>query len=231
MKQLRVLVLTILASLVLVGCDILSLHPLAKGDDIITNNKILGVWHEEFPEDRKGNARKISETYENSDSIYKLLTKPAKYEFVVRNTGDFTTYGIIKTAHDVFNGEVINSTYDYELELTRIDGKTWGSFRIGDGEEVKSSQIIGMHTFLIKANGFARIEISDEKLTIKFIEYNWFKDVLQKNRMKIDHEIIGSGDSPQIVLTANTDQLRKLMSRIDEVDEAFEEDAVILNRN
>ncbi|MFY0675341.1 MAG: hypothetical protein JXQ87_18235 [Bacteroidia bacterium] len=230
MNRLKVFALFLLTITVFVGCDILSLHPLADGQDIIDKDEILGLWYEDIAEDRLENAKTISLAYDNPDSIYKLLIQPAKYEFVVRNSGDYTTYGLIKTAHDVIDGHVKNTTCDYELELTRINDKIWGSFRIGDGDEVRSSQVLGMHTFLVKANGFARVNISDKEFEIRFISYDWFKDMLNKNRMRIDHEKLGSGDSQQIVLTANTDQLRKLMSRIDSIDEAFEEETVVLTR-
>ncbi|MGB0429760.1 MAG: hypothetical protein ACPGLV_04740 [Bacteroidia bacterium] len=230
MKQLKILALGLLVSTAFISCDILSIHPLANRDELIFDEAIVGNWFEDIDDLTKEGMQTHAEHFDNKDSAYSILSQPAKYVFEKHNLGSYSYYDIYKTTREIRDGEIIEVTSAYELKLTEIDGVKWASIRIGDNSDFSNSRRIGAHTFLVRANGFAKVNINENSIELRFLSYEWFKAVISKNRMKIDYELVGSDASPQIVLTANTEQLRNLMARIDDVDEAFEDEAVILNR-
>ena len=210
----------------LTGCDILSLHPLAEGDDIVMDESLLGNWTEELLPDMIEEAKKHAAKSSNPDSLLKVITEPSSYVF----TSHHPIYGIEKTSIDEFDEVWKKSTFYFQMRLTKIGDHFWACFTEGKNNRETRSSYIGMHDFKVRANGIAKIELEDGKMQMRFLKYKWFKNTITKNRMRIDHELVGSSDNPQIILTADTDQLRALMKKVHDVDDAFE-DAITLHKS
>lgn len=209
----------------LTSCDILSLHPLAESDDIIMDEDLLGTWNEELLPDMIEEAKKRALKSSNADSLFTIITEPPTYVF----TSHHPIYGIEKTSIDEIDGVWRKTEFNFQMRLTKIGDHFWACFTQGENNRETRSAYIGMHDFKVRANGIAKIDFEGGKMEMRFLKYKWFKNTITKNRMRIDHELVGSSDNPQIILTANTEQLRSLMRKLHEVEDAFE-DPIILNK-
>jgi len=208
------------------SCDVLSLHPIGTPDELIMDESLFGDWYEDNSQDMLDDMRGATENFTNPDSAFLKLSQKPRYSF--RQIDH--RYEILKECPELLDDDIKMGTYTYEMHLTKIDGEYWASFSPGDDNRSMRSGNIAMHTFGIKGHGMAKLKISNDEIEINFLNYNWFKDMLEKNRMRIDHQLVGGGSSPQIVLTANTAQLRAMMKRITNEPKAFEEEALIIHR-
>lgn len=239
--------LTLLACFALLhSCEILALHPLAEGEDVIVNEKHFGKWEEVlYPgmvedvikmygdsavntlEDLQNLSRTQSIAKMGKDSLSSHIEKlsiPPLYEFEERRGH----YGITKTSYEEMNGAWGFTTARFEMVLTQIDGNYWASFTQDADNLPPRSSTLAMRSFLIQGNGMARITFEGNEMHIRFLKYDWFREVLKKNRLRIEHELVGQGDNTTIILTANTRQLRALMAKVANEPEAFEDEYLTL---
>jgi len=186
----------------------------------------IGTWHELLLPDELDHIKSVEDSGAFSPEHIANLRTPPKYEFEKNDK----FYSITKTSYEEVNEAWTYTSANFDMTLTEIEGQYWASFSQNLGNMPPRSGTIGLRSFLIEAHGMAKIEFDDDEMRIRFIKYEWFKEVLKKNRMRIDHELVGSGSSPRIILTASTTQLRALMAKIATVEEAFEDEYITLTK-
>lgn len=187
----------------------------------------IGTWNEVILPDELRYIQSMVDSGDFSAEHVANLKTPPRYEF----TQNDKFYSITKTSYEEVNNAWVYTSANFEMTLTEIEGQYWASFSQDLDNMPPRSGTIGLRSFLIEAHGMAKIEFDGDEMHIRFIKYEWFKEVLKKNRMRIDHELVGSGSSPRIILTASTTQLRSLMAKIAHVEEAFEDEFISLKKS
>lgn len=226
MKQIPLILFLAGCFSLLHSCDILALHPLAEGDDVLFDKAHLGIWKEQTdPEEFASFEKEALNQGITPEQIAHLKTAPT-YEFI-ENGGH---YSLIKTSYENVNDVWAFTSARFEMVLTQIDGNYWASFTQDADQLPPRSSTIALRSFLIQGNGMARVDFDGADMNIRFLKYNWFKTALKKNRMRIDYELVGTGDNPAIILTATTPQLRGLMAKIADEEDAFEEEYITLTK-
>ncbi|MDD1777525.1 MAG: hypothetical protein LUQ65_05095 [Candidatus Helarchaeota archaeon] len=70
---------------------------------------------------------------------------------------------------------------------------------------------------LIPAHGFSRIWMEGDSVRLAYLDPDWFKQMIDKKKVKIDHDFIDQS----IILTAQTEDLQKFAVKYAEDAKAF----------
>ncbi len=91
-----------------------------------------------------------------------------------------------------------------------------------------TSSLVNNH--LVTTHTFMKVRWTKDQLFISQFEYDFLKEVLSKNQLRIKHEVLnsptkGMRSSGDFLLTASTDDLKKFLTKYGGVEKAFEEEA------
>lgn len=200
-----------IATVIMLGGCVQSLHSFFKQKNLIFNDELLGRWTEDdtdskiwifekadpdkFPEVKKGQATDGHKLIENY--------KENKMAYILR-----------------FEGKE-NILADYKAHLFKLGKYFYIDFY--PNEDDIDDDFLGMH--LVPTHSLARVEFSGKGPALSWINFNRIDKLLQQNKIRISHEKIEDG----WILTAATDELQKFLIKYED-DKSLFEDQLKLNR-
>lgn len=118
------------------------------------------------------------------------------------------------------------NTYDFfytNTSKSNADSLSFvGHLLILDGKmfmDVKSMESdINNPLLALPAHAFLRLSLEGDSLGIAYLDDSWLKDNIEKNKIRIKHELVDDG----IVLTASPKELQKLVISCAEDKDAFD---------
>ena len=206
MKTKMILSIAVLA--ILAGSCIPSLYPLCNKDDIIFDDRIVGVWDGgienlgiwtiEKLEHHPGfnlwdpNWTEVDEDTDPDNIVYKLTVRQ-------------------RVEADTVKAEFV-------LQLLELGDYMYVNFHPQDYD--LDHGFLAWH--MIEANTFMRINIKEDKFEIRAFDPGFLEDLIKENKIRIDHISYGG-----ILLTAPTKDLQKFVLKYsDEEGALFEPDVL-----
>ena len=178
------------------GCLILSFYPFYTEKDLFENDILTGKWIDE-------------------DSLVWNFTHP-----VIKTNNSETinkkTYNLNLTDYDFKNTS-------YNVNLFKLDNTIFIDFYIEKIENQTSapskSDVTWWSLHLLPVHTIAKLNIEGDTLKISWFDIAWLEDQLKEKKIKIRHEKNGEN----ILLTAKTKDLQKMISKYAELEEAFKD--------
>lgn len=172
----------------LYGCLVKSLHPFYKNEDILFNPNLTGQWMD------SDSLLWIFRQYSYPKGFLSGDTLTNKYEITYINENDDTS-------------RLIGTLFQFK------DHQYIDFFPVT--EKFSGGDLVDMH--LIPVHSLARIYIwGTENMSFYWYDEDWLNDLIRRNRLRIDHEVIKTGEHPSekaYILTASTNELQKLIRK------------------
>lgn len=195
MKTRNLFIITILA-LFLSGCLVLSFYPFYTEKDLFENDILTGKWIDE-------------------DSLVWNFTHPV----INTNTSETVnkkTYNLNLADYDFKNTSYnvnlfkLEKTYFLDFYIEKIENQT---------SQPSKSDVTWWSLHLLPVHTIAKLTIVNDTLNISWFDIAWLEDQIKEKKIKIRHEKNGEN----ILLTANTKDLQKMISKYAESEEAFKD--------
>ncbi len=178
------------------GCLILSFYPFYTEKDLFENDFLTGIWIDE-------------------DSLVWNFTHPVIKTNNLETTNK-KTYNLNLTDYDFKNTS-------YNVNLFKLDNTIFLDFYIEKIENQTSapskSDVTWWSLHLLPVHTIAKLNIEDDTLKISWFDIAWLEDQLKEKKIKIRHEKNGEN----ILLTAKTKDLQKMISKYAASEEAFKD--------
>jgi hypothetical protein len=193
-KVLFYLLLGILGSCV----PVMSLHPLYNENDVIFDEKLLGLW--------------VSDSNESME-----FTRAEKEE---------KTYQLILTSIDKNSKREVRGIFD--VRLVKIENKLFldvfpNQFPCGKLEEPNEVKWFYNAFFLAPMHSFVKVDSIEPQLKLRLTDNDTIKKFLVKDPNAIKHEMVE--DNP--VLTADTKTLQKFVLKYADSNDVFSEELIL----
>lgn len=184
------------------SCVIPSIHPLYTEEDLIIDERLIGIWGEE--DDEATWDFKLASERRGSD-LFDYMDYPSEksLSLIYRE----------KNKSAEFNAHMIKLGDNYYLDFLPYE------YEIDNG-------LLDIH--LMPVHTFARIKIENNRITLEMFDPDWLKDLLDKNKIRIKHEY--QSELKIYVLTASTRSLQKFIEKYGNDPEAYS-DPLFLVRN
>ncbi len=196
MRRLAALGCALLALIICLGCWVNSLHSIYNQGDLMYDKALVGTW----------------EKAEGSQERWKL-------EISQGPVMDGPTYDM------VFSSEKCKD----DTKPCEPEGKPlhWQGrlARIGDNLflEVTTREDSPDELHLVAAHSFYKINLQPSVFRATFMDDEWLRNRLTDKKISIAHYATGGGLAGDIVLTAETEDVRKLLLQYGSDSEAFPE--------
>jgi hypothetical protein len=190
-------ILAVLFSVLIVsGCAIISFYPFYTEKDLFENDILIGKWMDE-------------------DSLMWNFTHP-----VIKNktseTIDKKSYTLNLTDYDYKNTS-------YAVNLFQLDHTYFLDFYVEEIENqptaLSKSDVTWWSIHVVPVHTIAKLNIVNDTLNISWFDAGWFENQINEKKIKIKHENNGNN----ILLTANTKDLQKMIIKYANSEEAFKD--------
>lgn len=188
------------ALLIFSSCVIKSLHPFYTEDTIYFEKKFIGTW-----KDGKKGVWKV-------EPVQKVIlkenkkTKPSEL-----SASEFNIYTKYKNGYVLYFEKDSTNTSFMAMPF-KIDNQLFLDITpIEDRENEKAkNDLYRMH--LIETHSLAKFDlISENEIEIKWLSSKKLEELLKGNRIKIQHEKVGFGET--VLLTASSEELVKFIKK------------------
>jgi hypothetical protein len=176
----------ILTGLMAMSSCIPSLFPVYTVDDLVTDDRLVGTW----------------DAGEYGTCVVERLDYNPHHDFLSpdwTDPGDRKTYRLV--VRDVEKEDTLEAAF--VLHLLLLGGQYYLNFYPADYE--LQHGFLSWH--MVEANNFCRVWISQETISLGFLDPAFLKELIDENRIKIAHVRHDSG----ILLTARTRELQKFL--------------------
>lgn len=192
----RILLIVAIVAFSLSGCVIWSFYPFYSEKDLFENDILTGKWMDE--DSLVWNFTHPVIKAENSELIDKKL------------------YILNLTDYD-------NKNTKYKVSLFKLGNTFFLDFYIEEIENWSSaeskSDITWWSVHVLPVHSIAKLHFSADSLNISWFDPNWLEDQINGKKIKIRHE--KNGDN--LLLTAKTNDLQKMIRKYAENEEAFKD--------
>ncbi len=221
MRKLR-FILAAMITILIVSC-LPSLHSIVNDQNRILDDRILGMWTIGEDDDAwffekaaevvfEGEKNKI----EYDIGAVSLMPKGMK----ITKKKELPQY--ILTYREWDNLDTI-TTY-VVVNLTKIGDHTYMDFK-PLATEPRARE--GLFSFnYIYGHTFARYQMDEGRLILEFIDGQYIKDLIEKKRIRLKHEVI---DNEDIVLTASTEELRAFILKYEDDERLFDDKGELIS--
>lgn len=219
MKPIRILFLfSIVATLLLSGCFLKSVHPLVTTNSAIVVDELEGVWETEdqrwtfirnprqTPELAVSGSNFIGQIALETDSSSTVFEDENLYLIIFENKQD------LKADTTLFIGYIGEFAGNTFLDLSLLEPN------LGENS-FKSSHLFGVHTF-------SRISVKENLVSLYFFKESWVRKLIMGNRIRIKHERISNSvtdSSDDILITASTKELQEFIIKYGHDSEPFDD--------
>ena len=185
------------------GCTVLSFYPLYTEDVLIRNDKIIGKW----------------EQIEDQDDtlVWEIVFRSQKEKEPNAHSDNDSKEEPNEFAYSLFlyypDKPEIKS--EFQLHLVELDGISYIDFfpeQWQSADPFLDFHLIGVHTY-------AKVDIENDSIVVKWFDSDWFENRLKENKIRIKHE----ANSANILLTAKPKELQKFVSKYATDKAAFDD--------
>lgn len=201
MKTRNILLVGVIA-LLFSGCVVYSFYPLYTENDLFENDILLGEWFEDDNNDILFNSTDDKWIFEHSFAGNKK-----------DSIRDKKSYLLTLTSND--DDVVKESTF--EVHVIKLADQYFLDFYIEDYGGDSNVTLSTLH--LIPVHTFAKLNVSDDKIEIRWFDGDWLEDLIKENKIRIRHE----DNDECILLTAKPKELQKFVTKYINSEEAFED--------
>jgi hypothetical protein len=195
MKTRNLFIIAVIAFF-LSGCLILSFYPFYSEKDLFENDILTGKWIDE-------------------DSLVWDFTHP------VIKTNNLET--INKKTYNLNLADYDFKITSYNVNLFKLDNTYFLDFYVEKIENQPSApsknDVTWWSLHLLPVHTIAKLNIESDTLKISWFDVTWLEEQIKEKKIKINHENNGNN----ILLTAKTKDLQKMISKYAESEEAFKE--------
>ena len=207
MKTIKKISVIFVLALILNSCVVKSLNAFYTQDLIYFEQKIIGNWQD------SGNANWTILPFKEV-----ILKENKKENASELNKDELEIYNTYKNAYVVYFEKDSTKTTFLAMPF-KIDNQLFLDFTpIEDREsEGANNNLYKMH--LIDTHSLAKLDMnSDNVATIKWLDENKLKVLLDENRIKIKHEKVGFSET--VLLTASSEELVKFIKKYMDSEDA-----------
>ena len=178
------LVLALLASLT--GCLAIALNGFYLPGDLVQDERMMGQWDQVKDQDKEG--------AEADDAAAKINLR-------------FASNG--KSGYDLAltEGEKTNS---FTANLFLLNDQLYLDLNPQLDSLTEMNSYFSSH--LVKAHSVARVQLSDDRLKLIFMDSDSLKKIILRRKIKMEYCIIIENDD-QVFLTGQTEELQKLLKK------------------
>lgn len=174
-----------LAAMIMSSCLVNSLHPFYKESDIIFDEGLIGTWMD------GDSAIWIIEANTSSEEFLGPEKKDNKYSIRYYQEEDAVSY-LVGT-------------------LFELNGDRFVDFFPAD-EEHFDADMTGYH--FVPVHTLAQFAFDQDSLMFFWFGEEWINELFEEKKIRVDHETVNHpGDYSSTLLTANTDDLQKFISK------------------
>ncbi|HYQ57788.1 MAG TPA: hypothetical protein VEP89_10640 [Draconibacterium sp.] len=201
MKTRNIFIVAII-TLLLSGCVVCSFYPLYTETDLFENDILLGEWFEDDNQDT---------VFSGSDDSWNF-THPFLGD---KKDGIRDKKRYVLTLISNVN-EVVKES-KFEVHVIKLADEYFLDFYLEDYGDDEYLRLTDLH--MVPVHTFAKLNVSEDKLEIRWFNPEWLEDLIKENKIRIHHE--NNGDF--ILLTAKPKELQKFVSKYVDSEEAFED--------
>ena len=178
------------------ACVVKSLHPFYTEKDLVFIEGLTGIWLDE------------------DSTSWKITRYSAPRSLMGEDVPD-NSYRVEILEKDEL-------PYVFHVHLFKLGEMLYFDF-FPLSEGVVSDNLAGYH--FIPGHSVARVEIfGDENLAFNWFSEDWLKELFEKNRIRISHEVIPVGENEeQYILTASTNELQKFLIKYAKETDPFKD--------
>lgn len=193
-----------LSILLFSGCFLQSVHPLVTEKESILVPALEGVW-------------------ETKEARWTFIHDPKKFKDMDFGSLDFE----IDDDEPLPDEKMYFGIYE-NLESDKADTTfafiTAGLFNDSYFLDIKAVEVSGSFSdnfessFYFPVHLFTKVRVEDSTLTMELFKEDWIKEMIGENKVRIKHEKVDE----KILLTAQTEELKKFITKYSEDERAFE---------
>lgn len=223
--------LPVLATLLLVGCGIPSVHPLYEYDDLITNDDLTGVW-------KKSNSSTTWHVIQISELENWVATHDSTSENRLRLTrqldldeskfsGEITASGQVVNEIGIDLSENPSAKNLYLLQKQGGENELFlaGLLQINGSYYFDLYQLyFDTEQFRFPVHIFMKASIRQDELELHYFDASWLQELIANRQVRIKHEVNRDGN---VLLTASTLDLQRFVEKYGDIDEAYRDNDVM----
>lgn len=183
----RNLILVLVLTLFFSGCVVYSFYPLYTEKDLFPNELLTGSWIDE------------DET---------------KWEFKHPVHGK-KELKVVDSLRYVLTVSEDEASAEFIVHVVELGGHYFLDFYMEEYFSEDDMELTAMH--IIPVHTFAKLEVSENSLTIRWFDPEWMEDLIKENKIRIHHE----ENDDFILLTAKPKELQKFVTKYVNSEEAF----------
>lgn len=200
MKPRTIILIGMLA--LMAGSCIPSLFPLHTERDLVTDDRIVGVW----------------EAGEMGTWVIERLDYTPTADFLSPDWSDTeknNTYRLVVFETD--GGDTLET--EFVMHMLVLGGQHYLNYFPVDYE--LDHDFLAWH--MVEANNFSKVWITEDSISLGFFDPSYLEELIEKNRIKISHIRHDNG----ILLTASTRELQKFVIKYGDEEDAILEPDVL----
>ncbi len=192
------------------GCFLQSLHPLITQEKAVQIEGLEGRWE---TEDSRWTFFRDSKNIKNMSLSGLSVSGDVKFSFDEGDalSKDDPAYFVV---YEDLNKDIPDSVL-LEAKIGRINDTYYMDITVSDifrDVNFENYHLFPVHTF-------SKIKIEGDNLNIELFKSDWISDLIQENRVRIKHEVIGEN----VLITASTEELNKFVKKYGADEEAYED--------
>jgi len=209
----RTIVTTLLATVIVSSCTVISFYPLYTEKELVRDDRIIGKWQYSYNRDFNfaPRNRAVMDTMIVEISFQNTVWKKRLNNPFDRGSEDIPnkfTY----TLHMYDKSMPKNEYTEYHLHIVKLGNNLF--IDLFPEEWMKDDSFLAIH--LVSAHTFAKIDIGD-KLEINLFDSHFLQNLFDKNKIRIKHE----NNGVYTLLTAKPEELQKFVIKYANEDKAF----------
>ena len=197
----RTIILIGMLALMAESC-IPSLFPLYTEKDLVTDDRIVGIW----------------EAGEMGTWVIERLDYTPTTDFLSPDWSDTeknNTYRLVVIETD--GGDTLET--EFVMHMLVLGGQHYLNYYPVDYE--LDHDFLAWH--MVEANNFSKVWITEDSISLGFFDPSYLEELIEKNRIKISHIRHDNG----ILLTASTRELQKFVIKYGDEEDAILEPDVL----
>ncbi len=194
----------IAALAILAGSCIPSLFPLYTQDDLLYDERLEGTW-----EDGDNGIWIIERLEYHNRGIFDYPFDPTWIE--PDQDSDSLSIRYRLTVKEFVEGDTVEA--EFLIHLLRLGDQQYVNFYPDDYDLHHGF----LHWHMVQANNFSKISISEDRLTLRFFDPDYLRQMIEKNRIRISHVWLDDF----ILLTAPTPELQKFVIKYGNEEDAL----------
>jgi hypothetical protein len=220
MKKKTIVLLFAISATLLSGCLVQSFYPLYTEKELIRDDRIIGEWYSFLDHDKRDDSLVWKITFKeeipdkNNKNFFTRKNKPNKFKYDL-TVIDYSMLNLDEIPKSLHKDLLDLMTAHFDLHIVKLKEQLYiDIFPDTEFELLNIMQAI----HLMGNHSFAKIKI-EEQIKVNWINPDWLKELIDKNKVRIRHE----NNGVYTLLTAKPKELQKFLLKYEDNIEAYED--------